>query len=355
MICRFNVSFTMKFVFVLILILSVLACSYDPPELRNDAADQPLEALIQSNVSPTPTTTKISLMLDRYPNAMHAFIYTAVAKGYFLEKGIELVIVQPSESGNALMQVGSGFVDLALASQPEVVMARAKGMPVISVAAVVRHPLNYLMVPKSSPVHSPSNLAGRKVGYPGDAVNVAIMRTMVQFDDGDPEQVIMLDVKRDFVQSVASHQVDAILGGNINEDRILLANRNQPVRVIEPALYGVPEYYELVLVANKGMIETNSELLQIIWEILNRGQQYVLENPEQAIQYVMNRQNPIFPLSMNVEIQSLNMLLPFMANEEDAFGVQSDSVWSDVTNWLNRTGMMEQSVDSKGAYVNLSE
>jgi putative hydroxymethylpyrimidine transport system substrate-binding protein len=270
-----------KIVLVYIILLTAIACSNDQTIVQHQDTN-PAEQIGRTN----PIKTKVSLMLDRYPNAMHAFIYTAIANGYFQEKGIELDIKQPGEPNEGVTLVGLGVIDLTLSSQPQVLMARVDEIPVVSIAAIVRHPLNYLMIPKSSVVQTPKNLILRKVGYPGDGVSLAILKTMMRADDGDPDLVSMVNVKRDFVQSIASHRVDAIVGGNINEDRILLANRMQPVRTIEPMLYGVPEYYELVLIANENMIEAKLELLQTIWEILARGQQDVINNPEQAIEYI---------------------------------------------------------------------
>lgn len=343
-----------KAVLVYIVLLSVIVCSNNHIFVQRQDTDPSAEAIQQTDMT-NPIQTKVSLMLDRYPNAMHAFIYTAIANGYFQEEGIELEIKQPGEPNEGVTLVGLDAIDLTLASQPQVLMARADELPVVSIAAIVRHPLNYLMIPKSSSIQSPKNLAHRKVGYPGDGVSLAILKTMMLSDEGDPNQVVMVNVKRNFVQSIASHRVDAILGGNINEDRILLANRMQPVRTIEPMLYGVPVYYELVLVANESMVEAEPELLETIWEILARGQQDVIDNPEQAITHVMNKQNKNFPLTTNVEAESLSMLLPFMSSEDEAFGLQSESVWSEVNNWLDDTGLMRKFVDSDNAYVNMAD
>jgi putative hydroxymethylpyrimidine transport system substrate-binding protein len=343
-----------KAVLVHIILLCVIACSNNHLLVQRQDKDPSVDSTEQIDKT-KPIKTKVSLMLDRYPNAMHAFIYTAIANGYFQEKGIELDIKQPGEPNEGLTLVGLDVIDLTLASQPQVLMARSDEIPVVSIAAVVRHPLNYLMIPKSSAIQSPKNLVHRKVGYPGDGVSLAILNTMMLSDKSDPNQVVKVNVKRDFVQSIASHRVDAILGGNINEDRILLANRKQPVRTIEPMLYGVPEYYELVLVANEGMVEANPELLQTVWEILARGQQDVINNPEQAIAYVLKKQNKGFPLTKVVEEESLSILLSFMSNEDDAFGLQSKTVWTETNNWLDETGLMKKSIDSDDAYVNLAK
>lgn len=95
-------------------------------------------------------------MLDWYPNAVHSFLYAAQQNGYFAEEGLEVDIQMPADSNDALKLVAAGKVDLALSYQPQVLMARSEGIPVKSVAALVRHPLNHLLVPAES------GITGRK-------------------------------------------------------------------------------------------------------------------------------------------------------------------------------------------------
>lgn len=340
-----------KAILISIIIICVIAFSNNITFVEREKTTDLNEITNATN----PSNIKISLMLDRYPNAMHAFIYTAIVNGYFEEKGIELDIIQPGEVNEGITLVGLNIVDLTLASQPQILIARADDIPVVSIAAIVRQPLNYLMIPKTSAVQTPKNLENRRVGYPGDGVSLAILKTMMLSDEADPDQAVLINVKWNLVQSIASHQVDAIVGGNINQDRILLANRMQPVRTIEPNLYGVPEYYELVLVASESMVEHKSELLKTVWEVLARAQQDVIDNPEQALVHVMNNQHASFPLTKKVEAESLGMLLPFMSNTDDEFGIQSKTMWTEVGNWLDETGLMRRSVDSDDAFVNLAK
>ena len=56
----------------------------------------------------------------------------------------------PADTNDALKLVAAGKIDLALSYQPQVLMARGEKIPVKSIAAIVRHPLNHLMVPADS-------------------------------------------------------------------------------------------------------------------------------------------------------------------------------------------------------------
>ncbi len=55
----------------------------------------------------------LSLMLDYFPNADHAGIYSAQAGGHFRNAGLDVVIRQPPDPAAPIKQVAAGRVDLA--------------------------------------------------------------------------------------------------------------------------------------------------------------------------------------------------------------------------------------------------
>ncbi len=100
-------------------------------------------------------------MLDWYPNAVHSFIYAAIEKGYFKEEGVKVNIKFPSNPTDPLTLAAAGKVTVGLYYQPDVVMARAnEQIPVKSIGAVVRSPLNHVVSLKSAGIQSPKDLEG---------------------------------------------------------------------------------------------------------------------------------------------------------------------------------------------------
>ena len=88
---------------------------------------------------------ELELLLDFLPNADHAGIYAAQAKGYFKEAGLKVTIRQPSDPAAPIKQVAAGRVDLAISYEPEVLRARDKGLRVVAVGALVNEPLTSIM------------------------------------------------------------------------------------------------------------------------------------------------------------------------------------------------------------------
>ncbi|AOZ94774.1 ABC transporter substrate-binding protein [Paenibacillus crassostreae] len=312
----------------------------------NQATEQPA-------TSPESTLKKISIMLDWYPNAVHSLIYVAQENGYFAEQGLEVDIQMPAETNDSLKLVAAEKVDLALSYQPQILMARGEGIPVTSIAAIVRHPLNHLMVPAHGTIQSPKDLTGLTVGYSSIPLYEAMVHTMIKHDGGDPDNVKMVDVGYDLIPAIATSNVDAIMGGFINHEQLILTKQDHPVIALDPTDYGVPDYYELVLVTSDQNLRDKKELLAKFITAIADGQQFVQQHPEEALTILFEHEDQTSPLDKDIETKSLQILLPLMDAEEQTFGYQAPESWETVNQWLIKNKLLPDTVKAKDAFINL--
>jgi putative hydroxymethylpyrimidine transport system substrate-binding protein len=294
---------------------------------------------------------KVSLMLDWYPNAVHSFLFTAQKKGYFEELGIEVDIQMPAETNDPLRLVAAGKVDIALSYQPQVLVARSENIPVKSFAAIVRHPLNHLMVPKESPIFSPKDLVGKTVGYPSIPLNEVMLETMLKSVGEDKEKVEMVDVGWDLIPALATNKTDAMLGGFINHEKLMLENEGHSMRTLNPVDYGVPDYYELVMVSSDEKLLAEPELFEKFMTAIRDGQKYVNENPEEGLAILLEQEDQTSPLEKDIEAKSLEILLPLMEDGDQGFGSQDLEAWSTVADWLKEYQVIQSSVKPEDAFV----
>ena len=70
----------------------------------------------------------LTVVLDWYPNALHAFLYEAQEKGYFAEEGLDVDIQSPAGVNDAMSMVAAGKADIGLYYQQDVIQARADRM-----------------------------------------------------------------------------------------------------------------------------------------------------------------------------------------------------------------------------------
>ncbi|WHY88453.1 ABC transporter substrate-binding protein [Neobacillus novalis] len=295
---------------------------------------------------------KVSLMLDWYPNAVHSFLYVAKEKGYFNEQGLEVEIQMPADTNDPLRLVAAEKIDMAISYQPQVLVARSEDIPVLSFAAIVRHPLNQLMVPKEGPIHSPKDLTGKTIGYPAIPLDEAIIQTMMESDGGDVKKVKMVDVGWDLIPAMATKKTDALMGGFINHEKLLLEKEGHPMRTLNPADYGVPDYYELVLVASEKGLKAKPEVFKKFIAAITKGQQFVVDHPVEGLSLLMGHEEKTSPLEKDIETKSLQILLPLMDAKDKPFGSQDRETWEEVAEWLKSTKMIKQEIKAKDAFIN---
>lgn len=298
-------------------------------------------------------THKLTLMLDWYPNAVHSFLYAAEQNGYFKDEGLDVEIQMPADSNDALKLVAANQIDLALSYQPQVLMARSENIPVRSIAAIVRHPLNHLMVPQAGDIHSPKDLTGKQIGYSSIPLYEAMIRTMIQNDGGDPKASKLIDVGFDLIPAIATGQVDAIMGGFINHEQLILEKEGHPVKGFNPTDYGVPDYYELVLVASDQGIQNYESYFKKFLNAITKGQQYVQENPEKALNLLLAHEDETSPLDKQIEEKSLEILLPLMNAGDQDFGYQASASWEKVRQWLSDNDLLSTDIKTEDAFINL--
>ena len=298
---------------------------------------------------------QVSLVLDWYPNAVHSFIYVAQQEGYFKAEGLEVTIKMPAENPtDGIKLVGSGKDTFALYYQPDVLMARAESIPIVAVAAVVRQPLNAITAPTGTGINSPKDLEGKTVGYPSIPLNLNIVNTMVKADGGDPSKVKFQDIGWDLIPAIASQRVDAISGGYINHEYLMFQKEGHKVQYFSPKDFGVPNYYELVLITGEQTAAKDMATIEAFWRALNKGFEKTKADPKAALDVLAAAANKAAPLDMAIETQSMAMLLPMMDDGGKAkFGAQAEADWQKVLDWLTAQGVIKSGLKPADAFRNI--
>ncbi|WP_338591065.1 ABC transporter substrate-binding protein [Paenibacillus sp. Y5S-9] len=338
------------------LLLIVSGCSTTNTSKNTPSTDAATNAQQTDKSATEPASDakdKLSIMLDWYPNAVHSFIYVAQEKGYFADQGLDAEIQMPADTNDSLKLVAAGKIDLALSYQPQILLARGENIPVRSIAAVVRHPLVHLLTEANGNVSSPKDLEGKTVGYSSIPLYEAMVRTMISHDGGNPDNMNLVDVGFDLIPSLASGQADAIMGGFINHEQLILEKEGHAMKSINPVEYGVPDYYELVLTASEAGIEAKKDQLTRFVKAIQEGQKYVTEHPEEALNILLAHENETSPLDPEIETKSLAILLPLMNEEGQPFGRQEMESWEIVRAWLVEQDLIPESVKAEDAFIHL--
>ena len=300
---------------------------------------------------------ELNVVLDWYPNALHAFLYDAIEKGYYAEEGLQVNIQFPSNTNDAISLVAAGQAEIGLYYQQDVIIARAnQDVPVKSIGAVVQAPLNIVLSLAEKDIHSPEDLVGKTIGYAGTELSEALIRSIMAYVGADSSDVEMIDVGFDLMSSMTTGNVDATIGCLVNHEVPQMEEEGFAVNYFELDDYGVPTYYEGVFLASDEMIQNEPEVLQAFLRASAKGFADVKNDPAGGLQTLLDNQNEEnFPLSETVEQKSLETLLPLMETDEAPFLSQSEACWQENVDWLLEQGLIDQAPTLDDLYVELLE
>ena len=310
-----------------------------------------LAALAAGACSSDSEDTAVSLALDWFPNSNHAGIYAALEQGYFADEGLDVNVYTPSDPASVLQSVGAGRDDFGISYQTDLLQARNEGVPVVSITGIVQHPLNSVMTLKSSGITRPSDLRGLKVGYPGIPSNEGLLATMLASDGLTLGDVQLVDIGFDLTKPLAAGSVDAIVGAYWTHESIALELEGFPVNVMRMEKWGVPDFYELVLVASEDTVEKRAEVTQRLVRAFSRGFEYALANPQRSIDIMVTRVGET--VLEDVERQGVELLLPMWDDGvAPQFGWQESARWEGFVNWMKSEGLIDSDLDPAAAFTN---
>lgn len=107
--------------------------------------------------------TKITLQADWYPQPEHGGFYSALAKGYYRDEGLDIAIQPGGPYVTVEQQVSVGAAQFGMSSSDRILESIGDGQPLIAVVATMQLDPQGVMVRKDSPIHSFADLNGHTV------------------------------------------------------------------------------------------------------------------------------------------------------------------------------------------------
>jgi putative hydroxymethylpyrimidine transport system substrate-binding protein len=281
----------------------------------------------------TPRAVPFTLMLDFFPNADHAGIYAAQADGEFRRAGLDVRLQTPSDPSAPLKLLAAGKIDAAISYEPELMLARDKGLDLVSIGALVQRPLTSIIALGREHLTSPAGLEGHTIGTAGIPYQSAYLRTIVEHAGGDPSNLKEVNVGFNLVPAMLSKRVYATLGGFWNYEGIQLQREHKAPKVIRVDEAGVPTYDELVIVVRRDEARGRGELLRRFMQALARGHQSLRKDPAQGVQALL-KANP--DLDAGLQTEAVRQTLPvfFPTDTTKPFGFQDEAAWAAYGKWM---------------------
>jgi putative hydroxymethylpyrimidine transport system substrate-binding protein len=279
-------------------------------------------------------------------------IYVARDRGYFRAQGLDVSIKVPANVTDPLKLVADNRNTLGIGYMSDVVTAESKGIPVVSVAALVQHHLNCIMTLKTSHITSPKQLAGKKIGAAETPADSVILDTVFKHA-GVSGKVQRINVNYDYVPALLAHRVDAIEGAYQVWERIQIEQAGQKVNVIKLQDWGVPDEYELVLLAGRSLVKNHPSVAKRFDRALSQAVAYSTRNPSAAVKTFLQANTGYNTASGKQLVRrSWSLLIPFYQPKGIKFGTQTSGRWHGLATWMYKQKLVGKLVPNGDLFTN---
>jgi ABC-type nitrate/sulfonate/bicarbonate transport system substrate-binding protein len=286
-----------------------------------------------------PAVPSATLVLDFTPNAVHAGIYSALARGYDRDQGVRLRVVAPSATTDSIKLLETGRAKFAILDIHDLAIARERGADIVGIMAIVERPLAAVVA--GPEVHTPSDLVGHTVGITGVPSDTAVLRSIVAGAGGDPAKLHTITIGFNAVADLLAGRVAAATAF-WNDEGVTLARRRPGFHSFRVDDYGAPAYPELVLCASGATVHGNLKLAEKVVRTLANGYTYALHHPAQSASDLEHRVGGLDPRLVSAQ---LSVLLPAFHVSSGRVGVLDPDTLRAWAAWELRFGIVKRPVD----------
>ncbi|MBN1190866.1 MAG: ABC transporter substrate-binding protein [Dehalococcoidales bacterium] len=292
----------------------------------------------------------VKLMLDWVPNTNHTGIFVASEKGYFKEAGLDVQVVQPGEV-YAEAAVASGAADFGISFQESLTLARAEGVPIVSIAAVNQHNTSGFASLTSLGVTGPADFEGLRYGSFGSPFESPTLEVLMESAGADFSKLKIIDIGyNDPLALIAQREID--LAWIFYGWQGFMA-RQQGVELnilmMEDYFDVIPDYYTPIVIASEDTVHGRPEVVRSFLKAMTEGYNFAIEKPDEAADILIAA---VPELDSDLVRSSQKWLSGCYQADAPRWGEQKTGVWQKYIEWEVTHSILAGPIPAEDAFTN---
>jgi putative hydroxymethylpyrimidine transport system substrate-binding protein len=296
---------------------------------------------------------KIQMALLTQPGIWDAGVFAALDHKFFEAENLDVEFVSPGTPADGLKLLATGGVQFATAHSTEVITARSKGLPVVSIATNHQYGTAGIMMPSTAGVTSIKQLEGKTLGITGIPYNKVMLEYCLNQAGVDPSKVNIVIVGFAPMPLLLSHRIDG-LGDAITWSEPAMYNVQIGKPAEDKATYsyfafyknGLPRYYTLGVVAAEDTVKNNPELARRFLRAWAKGLDWAIHNQKAAIDGMRQHAPEINENEAAANYAEIARISESPDTQAHGLGWQDPSVWTKQEEFMREHNLISNKVET---------
>lgn len=284
--------------------------------------------------------TKVSVRMKWFFAGTMTGWFAGKEEGIFKKHGVDLIINPGGPQNSSVKLVAAGSDDFGLAGADEVILARAKGIPIVAIAVLFKEsPLCYISRADSG-IKRPEDWRGKRIE--------------VSYGENAEYQFRALLknaglTKVDYTEIPYTFNVIPFLEGRVDvspayamDQAIVIENQGVKLNKVFAKDFGINPYAD-VIIATETTIKEKADLVRRFVASAIAAQEWAIRNPDKAVEHLL----AIVPdLAKTDQIAVWQATIPYLMPPGDttSLGVMTREKWQETQNVLLESGALQKPI-----------
>jgi diguanylate cyclase (GGDEF)-like protein/hemerythrin-like metal-binding protein/PAS domain S-box-containing protein len=280
----------------------------------------------------------LTLQLKGPHQFQFAGYYAAQEKGFYREKGLDVRLLEATPETDVIDEVVSRRAEFGVGNSA-LLLARAKGKPVVALAAIFQHSPLMLYGHIYSGISSVRDLKGKRIMLEPNAEELlAFLRR-----EGIPESTLITFPHTFSTDELTLGRVDA-MSGQSTSTPFHLDKRYIPYVALSPRSAGI-DFYGDILFASAEEMHAHPKRTAAFREASLKGWEYALEHPDEIADIIRARYAR--GLSRELLLFEAERIKPLVKDDLLTIGHMRGERWKSIINIYSELGLLTGDLNLK--------
>ncbi|GAB4147290.1 MAG: ABC transporter substrate-binding protein [Planctomycetaceae bacterium] len=286
--------------------------------------------------------TKITLVLNWYPEAEHGGYYAALVHGYYRDAGLDVTIIPGGKGVPVIAKVDRGQATFGVTNADQVLLKRAQEADVVAVMAPLQISPRCIMVHEETGIRTFNDLQNVTLYMSPTATWAKFLQKKL------PLKNVTLVPSGSMSQFLNDKQF-AIQGYVFSEPFVASEKGAHPKSLMVSDLGFNP--YTSVLITNRKAIQNNPELVKKMVAASIRGWKTYLKSPEKTNAHISKLNEAMGPKILAYGASAMKPLCLTTDVGEDNFGTMTLNRWQTLADQLVEFDVIKrENANAKAAF-----